>query len=109
MPTPSPHPAPARKARGAYKPSYRILPCLLALTVGFALAIYGAMDWHYRDLSMVGIWLYDNDWRPHPLHLLVLGLCTIPLALWQILAIDLESQARAGLDDEGDAPAETAA
>lgn len=91
----------ASEARGAYRPSYRLLPRLFALTIGFALATYGAMDWHYRDLTMAGIWLYDNGWQPHPLHLLVLGLCAIPIALWQILIIDLEAQARAHLDDAG--------
>ena len=85
--------APAR--RPGYKPPYRLLPRLLALTLGFALATYGAMDWHYRDLTMHGLWLYDNGWRPHPVHLLVLGLCMVPVSLWQILAIDLEAQAQA--------------
>ena len=82
-----------------YAPSVRLVPRLFALTVGFALATYGAVDWHYRDLSMAGFWLVDNGWRPHPLHLLMLGLCAIPVALWQILAIDLETQARQRAED----------
>ena len=86
-----------------YIPSLRLLPRLIALTVGFAMTTYGAVDWHYRDLSMEGFWLVDNGWRPHPIHLLMLGLCAIPVALWQILAIDLETQARQRTEDAADA------
>lgn len=85
-----------------YIPSLRLLPRLIALTVGFAMVTYGAVDWHYRDLSMEGFWLVDNGWRPHPIHLLMLGLCAIPVALWQILAIDLETQARQRTEDAAD-------
>ena len=96
------------RRRAGYKPPYRLLPRLFALTLGFALATYGAMDWHYRDLTMHGLWLYDNGWRPHPVHLLVLGLCAIPVALWQILAIDLEAQAQARRDLEAERAASEA-
>ena len=95
-------PAAAPPRRPGYKPPYRLLPRLFALTLGFALATYGAMDWHYRDLTMHGLWLYDNGWRPHPVHLLVLGLCMVPVSLWQILAIDLEAQAQAHQDLEAE-------
>ena len=90
------------RRRAGYKPPYRLLPRLFALTLGFALATYGAMEWHYRDLTMHGLWLYDNGWRPHPVHLLVLGLCMVPVSLWQILAIDLEAQAQARQDSEAE-------
>lgn len=82
-----------------YAPSVRLVPRLIALTVGCAMATYGVVDWHFRDLSMEGFWLVDNGWRPHPVHLLMLGLCAIPVALWQILAIDLETQARQTAED----------
>lgn len=82
-----------------YIPSVRLLPRLIALAVGCAMATYGVVDWHHRDLSMEGFWLVDNGWRPHPIHLLMLGLCAIPVALWQILAIDLETQARQRTED----------
>lgn len=82
-----------------YIPSIRLAPRLLVLAGGFAMATYGALDWHYHDLSMVGFWLVDGDWRLHPLHLLMLGLCAIPVALWQILAIDFETQARQRAED----------
>ena len=41
----------------------------------------------------------DGDWRLHPLHLLMLGLCMIPVSLWQILAIDFETPARQRAED----------
>ena len=83
-----------------YVPSIRLAPRLLVLAAGFAMATYGALDWHYHDLSMAGFWLVDGDWRLHPLHLLMLGLCAIPVALWQILAIDLQTQARQRTEDD---------
>ena len=40
-----------------YIPSIRLAPRLLVLAAGFAMATYGALDWHYHDLSMAGFWL----------------------------------------------------
>ena len=64
------------------------------LTAGVALAIYGAITWHYQDFTTQGVWLYDNGWKPHATHLLVVGMCAIPMALWGIFELE---QRRAAL------------
>ena len=71
----------------------RYLVRLLLLSVGVALVTYGVIAWHFEGLSLRGFWLYDNGWRPHPVHLLVVGLTLMPLALWDIFVME----ARRGL------------
>lgn len=66
----------------------------LLLTAAAALATYGVIGWHDSGLSMVGLLLYDNGWRPHPLHLLVLGLGALPPAMWEIFWQDARHRAR---------------
>ena len=66
----------------------RYLVRLFWLTIGVALVTYGAIDWHYQDLSLRGFWLVNNDWRPHPIHLLVLGLTIVPFAMWDIFVLE---------------------
>ena len=61
---------------------------LAVLTIGVALVTCGAITWHYQDFSTQGVWLYDNGWKPHPTHLLVIGTCVIPLALWNIFLLE---------------------
>lgn len=56
----------------------------LMLATAVALATYGLLAWHDSGLSVDGLLLYDNGWRPHPLHLLVLGLGGLPPAMWEI-------------------------
>ena len=75
--------------------SLRYLVRLIWLTIGVALVTYGAIDWHYQDLSLRGFWLIDNDWRPHPVHLLVLGLTIIPFAMWDIFVLEALRGSRA--------------
>ncbi len=60
----------------------------LLLTLGFALTTAGLMSWHADDFSFHGVWLVDNDFRLHPLHLLILGLAMIPPALWEIFLLE---------------------
>ena len=69
----------------------------LLLTAAAALATYGVIGWHDSGLSMAGLLLYDNGWRPHPLHLLVLGLGALPPAMWEIFWQDAKHRAR-GVD-----------
>ena len=68
----------------------------LLLTAAAALATYGVIGWHDSGLSMVGLLLYDNGWRPHPLHLLVLGLGALPPAMWEIFWQDAKQRTRDG-------------
>ena len=66
----------------------RYLARMLLLTIGIALVTYGAIDWQYRDFAMRGIWLYDNGWQPHPIHVLVAGIAIVPLAMWDIFSLE---------------------
>ena len=61
---------------------------LAILTIGVALVVCGAITWHYEDFAVQGVWLHDNGWKPHPTHLLVIGTCMIPLALWDIFLLE---------------------
>jgi hypothetical protein len=72
----------------------RYLLRFVLLTAGFALTTAGLMLWHAVDFSFQGLWLLDDGFRPHPLHVLILGLAMIPPALWEIFI--LESRARDG-------------
>jgi hypothetical protein len=66
----------------------KYLSRFLLLTAGFALIASGLMMWRAVDFSFDGIWFVDNDYRPHALHLLVLGLAMVPPALWEIFLIE---------------------
>jgi hypothetical protein len=66
----------------------RYLLRFLLLTLGFALTTAGLMHWHALDFSFRGVWLLDNDFRLHPLHLLIIGLAMIPPALWEIFLLE---------------------
>ena len=68
----------------------RYLTRFLLLMTGFALTTAGLMMWHAQGFAFEGIWLIDNDYRPHPLHVLIVGLAMIPPSLWEIFL--LESQ-----------------
>jgi hypothetical protein len=60
----------------------------LLLTLAFALTTAGLMFWHEQEFSFQGIWLVDNGFRLHPLHLLIVGLAMIPPALWEIFLLE---------------------
>jgi hypothetical protein len=60
----------------------------LLLTLGFALTTAGLMFWHAEGFGFDGIWLVDNEFRLHPLHLLIVGLAMIPPALWEIFLLE---------------------
>lgn len=66
----------------------RYLSRFLLLTVGFALTTSGLMAWHASHFSFTGLWFVDNDYRLHPLHLLILGLAMIPPTLWEIFILE---------------------
>ena len=70
----------------------RYLIRFLLLACGFALTTAGLMLWHATDFSFDGILFFNNDYRLHALHMLVLGLAMIPPSLWEIFI--LESQRR---------------
>ena len=61
---------------------------MAVLAIGVAFVTYGAIAWHYQDFATHGVWLYDNGWKPHPMHFLVIGTCVTPLALWDIFMLE---------------------
>ena len=72
----------------------RYLASFLLLAVAFALTTAGLMFWHSQDFSFQGIWFFDNDYKPHPLHLLMLGIAMIPPALWEIFILEYKTMKR---------------
>lgn len=66
----------------------RYLLRFVLLALGFALTTGGLMLWHADDFTFEGIWLVDNDYRLHPLHVLMVGLAMIPPALWEIFVLE---------------------
>lgn len=58
------------------------------LMVGVALATLGLLYWQDQGFSFDGLWLYDNGWRPHALHILVIGIAMIPPAMWEVFLLD---------------------
>ena len=66
----------------------RYLSRFLLLTIGFALTALGLMMWRAIGFSFEGLMFFDNDYRPHALHILVLGLAMIPPTLWEIFLLE---------------------
>lgn len=64
----------------------KYLTPFLLLMAGFALTTAGLMMWRSSNFSFEGVWLLSL--RPHPLHILVLGLAMIPPALWEIFILE---------------------
>lgn len=64
----------------------------LLLALGFALTTAGLMFWQAEEFTFRGIWLVDNDYRLHPLHLLIVGIAMIPPALWEIFLLEQASR-----------------
>ena len=60
----------------------------LLLMMGFALTTAGLMMWRSVGFNFEGVMFFDNDFQPHALHLLILGLAMIPPALWEIFILE---------------------
>ncbi len=63
------------------------------LGLGMALLTYGLLDWHATNFDLSGLMLYDNDWRPHPLHLAAGGLAMVPPTIWEIFQLEMIREA----------------
>lgn len=72
----------------------RYLSRFALLCMGFALTTAGLMLWHAVGFGFHGIWFFDNDYRLHPLHLLIVGLAMIPPALWEIFVLEGRRRSR---------------
>lgn len=77
----------------------KYLTRFLLLMTGFALTTAGLMMWRASGFSFDGIWFFDNDYRPHALHLLILGVAMIPPSLWEIFLLESDMQAGSGRSD----------
>jgi len=60
----------------------------LLLALGFALTTAGLMLWHGESFGFEGAWFFTEDFRLHPLHLLIVGLAIIPPTLWEIFLLE---------------------
>ena len=60
----------------------------LLLMIGFALTTAGLMMWRTTGFSFDGICFVDNGYRPHALHVLILGLAMITPSLWEIFILE---------------------
>ena len=74
--------------------SARYLVRYAVLTLGVTLTTFGLITWAERDFDLSGFWLVDNDWRLHPVHLLILGIGVIPQAIWEIFVLETFRTAR---------------
>lgn len=77
----------------------RLLTRLVILAAAVAAVTYGLLAWQHEAFTLEGLWLFDNGWRAHPLHFLVIGIGLIPPVMWEIFAMDLRA-ARRRLDDD---------
>ena len=80
----------------------KYLTRFLLLLIGFALTTAGLMMWRAIGFSFDGIWFVDNGYRPHALHLLILGLAMIPPSLWEIFVLESEMQQEASRSTPGE-------
>ena len=58
------------------------------LCAATGLTSFGLAYWQHTGFSMEGLWLVDNDYRPHAVHILALGLAMIPTTIWEIFLLD---------------------
>ena len=63
------------------------------LILGVALITYGVIDWYDQGLTLEGLLLYDNGWRPHPIYLLTIGLSMVPMSMWEIFVLETQGKA----------------
>ena len=58
------------------------------LMLAVALATFGLLGWAGSYFDVEGFWLYNNGWRPTPLHFLVVGMALIPPAMWGVFVLE---------------------
>ncbi len=68
----------------------RLVIRLVVLAVASSAVAFGLLAWQHQGFTLVGVWLVDNDWRIHPVHLLVVGIGLIPPTMWDIFALENE-------------------
>lgn len=60
----------------------------LLLMVGVALTTFGLVYWQSQAFSLDGLLLFDNGWKPHPVHILAIGISLVPPSLWEIFVLE---------------------
>ena len=65
------------------------------LALGMALATFGLLGWADTHYDLRGFWLYDNGWRPHPVHYMIVGLGLVPPAIWEVFVLEAVRRNRA--------------
>lgn len=74
--------------------SVHLLVAYMLLIAAVASITYGLIGWHASSFDMDGIWLYDNGWRPHPVHFVALGIGLAAPMLWDIFTLALAAGER---------------
>ena len=59
----------------------------ILLMASVASVAYGLTSWHALAFDTSNVWLYNNDWRPHPVHFIALGLGLMGPSLWGIFVL----------------------
>lgn len=85
---------PARSLRSELGHSMHLLIAYMLLIAAVASLTYGLIGWHASSFDMNGVWLYDNGWRPHPVHFVALGIGLAAPMLWDIFTLALTAGER---------------
>lgn len=69
-----------------YSPTRLLLS--YALLIGAVTSItYGVIAWHASAFAVDGVWFYDNEWHPHPVHFIAFGIGLAAPMLWDIIGL----------------------
>ena len=74
--------------------SVHLFVAYMLLVAAVASLSYGLIGWHATTFDMDGVWLYDNGWRPHPVHFVALGIGLAAPMLWDIFTLALAAGER---------------
>ena len=74
--------------------SLHLFVAYMLLVAAVASLSYGLIGWHATTFDMDGVWLYDNGWRPHPVHFVALGIGLAAPMLWDIFTLALAAGER---------------
>ena len=78
------------------------------LALGVALVTFGVVAWMDTRFDLRGFWLYDNGWRPHPVHYMMVGIGIVPPTIWEVFQLEaqhfsfLRQQASATSEDSAE-------
>lgn len=58
------------------------------LMTGFALTAAGLLAWQDINFDLDGMWPLADEFSPHPVHVMALGMALIPPTLWEIFVLE---------------------